>query len=163
MSMWMSMWMRMRMRMKTGLNGFWFESKIGVYVRELILIRMDFDSNENRFRLVPIGWYRLELMIRPQITQIAEITQLRLPGFWDYPVHVLQFKMYFFVRTYSRTVYFIIMDVLCSFSILFDSSIIRTDIQKDIITSLLGYFFICLSSFVISTFSIKLENQCFIL
>ena len=67
------------------------------------------------------------------------------------------------VRTYFRTVYFIITYLLCLFSISFGSSVISMEIKKDIITNLLGEFFICLGSFVISMFSWKLENQYFIL
>ena len=54
-----------------------------------------------------------------------------------YPRCVIQFEMYIFVRTYFRTVYFILTYLLCLFSILFGSSVISTDIQKDIITKLL--------------------------
>ena len=44
----------------------------------------------------------------------------------------------FFVRNYFRTVSFTITDILCLFSILFCSSVISTDIQKGIITNLVG-------------------------
>ena len=67
-----------------------------------------------------------------------------------------------FIRTYFRTVYFIITCLLSLFSILFGSSNIGTDIKKGIITNLLGYFFICLGSSIIIKYSLKLENQCFI-
>ena len=45
----------------------------------------------------------------------------------------------------------------------FGSSVISTDIQRGMITNLLGQLFICLGIFVISMYSQKLENQCFIL
>ena len=48
------------------------------------------------------------------------------------------------------------------FSIFFVSSVISTDIKKGIITNLLGYLFICLGISIISTYSRKMENQCFI-
>ena len=47
-------------------------------------------------------------------------------------------KMYFFVRTYFRTVYSVMTHLLCLFSIVFGSSVISTDIQNDIITNLSG-------------------------
>ena len=59
----------------------------------------------------------------------------------------------FFVRAYFRTVYFIITYLLSLFSSLIGSSVIITDIQKGIITNLFGYFFVCLGSSIISTYS----------
>ena len=85
-----------------------------------------------RFRLILIDGTYKGKMVRTEAMSFS---------LWDRGVplgSVLQFEMYFFVRTYFRTVYFIITYLLCLFSILFGSSVISTDIQKDIITNLLA-------------------------
>ena len=85
------------------------------------------NENENGsvgFGLIPIdGTYKVK-MVRTEVMSCP-------PGDRGVPLgSVLKFEMYFFVRTYFRTVYFIIKYLLCLFSILFVSSVISTDIQK---------------------------------
>ena len=60
-----------------------------------------------------------------------------------------------FVRTYFRTIDFIITYLLSLFSIFFGCSVISLDTQKGIITNFLGYFFIYLGISIISTYRPK--------
>ena len=89
---------------------FSFESKIVWYVH----------VNENENSSVCAGMVRsgsdwFWLMVRTQVTSCS-------PGDRAFPLGcVLQFKMYFFVRTYFRTYYFIITYLLLLFSIFFGS------------------------------------------
>ena len=96
---------------------------------------MDFDANGKFvYEMVPIGSYRFLLMVHTVCTEVMSCQRVDKGV---YPRCVLQFEMYIFVRTYFRTVYFVITYLLCLFLILFGSSVISTDIQKDIITKLI--------------------------
>ena len=70
-----------------------------------VRLRMDFDSNR---KLVPIGLYRFLLMVRTVRTEVMSCQPVDKVYKSVYPGCVLQFEMYFFLRTYIRTVYVII-------------------------------------------------------